>query len=42
MKKNTEQRSMKEYEIKIFLLGDVILGNTSIAFLFCKNSFNEN
>jgi Ras-related protein Rab-5C len=42
MKKNTEQNSSKEYEIKICLLGDVSVGKTSIASRFCKNSFNEN
>ena len=35
MKKNAEQSSAKEYAIKIFLLEDAILYNTSIAFLFC-------
>ena len=42
MKKNAEQSSSKEYEIKICLLGDVSVGKTSIASRFCKNSFNEN
>ena len=35
MTKKAEQSSAKEYAIKILLLGEVILGNTSIAFLFC-------
>ena len=30
------------YEIKICLLSDVSVGKTSMASLFCKNSFNEN
>ena len=42
IKKNAEQSSSKEYEIKICLLGDVSVGKTSIASRFCKNSFNEN
>ena len=42
MKKNAEQNTSKEYEIKICLLGDVSVGKTSIASRFCKNSFNEN
>jgi Ras-related protein Rab-5C len=42
MKKNAEQNTSKEYEIKICLLGDVSVGKTSIASRFCKNSFTDN
>ena len=43
-KKNdkTPKTTVKEYEIKICLLGDVSVGKTSIASRFCKNTFNEN
>jgi GTPase SAR1 family protein len=36
-----ENKVVKEYEIKICLIGDVALGKTSIATRFCKNHFNE-
>ena len=43
MKKETQKKSeVKEFEVKICLLGDVNVGKTSIASRFCKNSFNEN
>jgi len=38
----SKKQESKELEIKICLLGDVSVGKTSIASLFCKNSFNEN
>ena len=37
-----KKSEVKEFEIKICLLGDVNVGKTSIASRFCKNSFNEN
>ena len=40
--KNKINASLKEFEIKICLLGDVSVGKTSIASRFCKNMFNEN
>ena len=43
IKEETKKKSeVKEFEIKICLLGDVNVGKTSIASRFCKNSFNEN
>jgi GTPase SAR1 family protein len=43
VKDDTPKKSeLKEFEIKICLLGDVNVGKTSIASRFCKNSFNEN
>ena len=42
MKKDTVQKGLKEYEIKICLIGDDRVGKTSIASCFCKNSFTEN
>ena len=43
MKKETQKKSeVKEFEVKICLLGDVNVGKTSIASRFCKNSFTDN
>jgi len=43
MKKETQKKSeIKEFEVKICLLGDVNVGKTSIASRFCKNSFTDN
>ena len=43
MKKETQKKSeVKEFEVKICLLGDVNAGKTSIASRFCKNSFTDN
>ena len=43
MKKETQKKSeIKEFEVKICLLGDVNVGKTSIASPFCKNSFTDN
>ena len=42
MKKETQKKSeVKEFEVKICLLGDVNVGKTSIASRFCKNSFTD-
>ena len=43
MKKETQKKSeIKEFEVKICLLGNVNVGKTSIASRFCKNSFTDN
>ena len=43
MKKETQKKSeVKEFEVKICLLGDVNVGKTSIASRFCINSFTDN
>ena len=43
IKEETKKKSeVKEFEIKICLLGDVNVGKTSIASRFCKNSFTDN
>ena len=43
MKKDTpKKQDIKEFEIKICLLGNVNVGKTSIASRFCKDSFTEN
>ena len=43
MKKENQKKSeVKEFEVKICLLGDVNVGKTSIASRFCKNSFTDN
>ena len=43
MKKETQKKTeVKEFEVKICLLGDVNVGKTSIASRFCKNSFTDN
>ena len=43
MKKDTpKKQDIKEYEIKISLLGNLYVGKTSIASRYCKNSFTEN
>ena len=42
MKNEIQKKSeIKEFEIKICLLGDVSVGKTSIASRFCKNSFTD-
>ena len=43
MKKDTpKKQDIKEFEIKICLLGNLFVGKTSIASRYCKNSFTEN
>ena len=43
MKKDTpKKQDIKEFEIKICLLGNLYVGKTSIASRYCKNSFTEN
>ena len=37
-----KKSEVKEFEVKICLLGDVNVGKTSIASRFCKNSFTDN
>ena len=43
MKKDApKKQDIKEFEIKICLLGNLYVGKTSIASRYCKNSFTEN
>ena len=41
-KETAKKQDIKEFEIKICLLGNVNVGKTSIASRFCKDSFTEN
>ena len=41
-KETAKKQGIKEFEIKICLLGNVNVGKTSIASRFCKDSFTEN
>ena len=41
-KETAKKQDIKEFEIKICLLGNLYVGKTSIASRYCKNSFTEN